>query len=209
MVLKFQHFNHLVSSTLVAKQACETVQSFNWAAGGSDKCRMSKAINVYSIPELQQTLDEALPVTFARLQYKQSFKLIDAKLAVGYSISVVAAVSFLVDKKFKFDEVLGWQKLLVAAYAVLSLLFWYFTKYVEKGVTYEGSKLGGDKVAVKTRFEKNEPVYLVEFVKEGGNEIKTGLPVEKVFNEAGYLQTDLLFGWLKEQLEILDSKKEQ
>ncbi|QLL32399.1 hypothetical protein HG536_0C05680 [Torulaspora globosa] len=170
---------------------------------------MSKAINVYSIPELQQTLDEALPGTFARLQYKRSFRLIDTKLAVGYSIAAVAAVSFLLDKKFQFSEVLGYQQLLLAAYAVLSLAFWYFTRYVEKGVTYEGTKPDGEKITVKTRFANNEPVYLVQFVKEGGAELETRLAANKVFSEAGYLQTDLLFGWLKEQLETLGRKKLQ
>lgn len=68
---------------------------------------MSKPINVYSIPELRQTLDEALPATFARLKYKQSFQLIDAKLVLGYSMAAIAAGSFLLDKKFKYSEVVG------------------------------------------------------------------------------------------------------
>lgn len=170
---------------------------------------MSKAINVYSIPELQQTLDEALPGTFARLQYTQSFGLIDTKLAIGYSIAAVAAVSFLLDKKFKFDEVLSYQKGLLATYAVLSLAFWYFTKYIEKGVTYSGIKPSGEKVVVKARFEKKEPLYLVEFSNGDGKELKTSLSATKVFNEAGFLQTDLLFEWLKDQMEILSSKKAQ
>lgn len=170
---------------------------------------MSKAINVYSIPELQQTLDEALPGTFARLQYKQRFRLIDTKLGIGYSIAAVAAVSFLLDKKFKFDQVLGYQRVLLAVYAVLSVGFWYFTKYVERGVVYEGSRPNGEKIVVKTRFEKNEPVYLVKFVKDCGAELETRLAANQVFNEAGYLQTDLLFDWLKRQLETLSSKKQQ
>ncbi|QLQ79919.1 hypothetical protein HG537_0C05680 [Torulaspora globosa] len=168
-----------------------------------------KAINVYCIGELQQTLDEALPGTFERLGYRQSFRLVDTRLAIGYSIAGVAALSFVLDKKFQFSQVLGYQQLLVTAYAVLSLVLWYFTKYVEKGVTYEGLKSNGEKIVVKTRFEKNEPVYLVKFAKEGTSELETRLAANQVFNEAGYLQTDLLFEWLKAQLETFGSKKQQ
>lgn len=168
---------------------------------------MSKPINVYSIPELRQTLDEALPGIFARLNYKQHFRLIDVKLAFGYSIAVVAAISFLLDKKFNYDDVLIYQKLLVGLYTILSAVFWYFTKHVEKGITYVGINKDGEKLVVKTHFEKREPVYLIDLIKGGETKLSSGLPVNKVFNEAGYLQSDLLFQWLSEQLKTLDSKK--
>lgn len=170
---------------------------------------MSKPINVYAIPELRQALDEALPSTFARLKYKQSFKLIDAKLALGYSMAAVAAVSFLLDKKFKYSEVLAYQKILLVAYGGLSVLYWYFTKYIEKSTIYKGKSPEGKKVSVKTRFEKKEPVYLVDFHQDDNAHLSVGLPVTEVFNEAGYLQNELLFQWLESQLKVLNSKKSQ
>ncbi|CCE91695.1 signal peptidase complex subunit SPC2 TDEL_0D01110 [Torulaspora delbrueckii] len=170
---------------------------------------MSKPINVYSIPELRQTLDEALPATFARLKYKQSFQLIDAKLVLGYSMAAIAAGSFLLDKKFKYSQVVGYQKALLVIYGGLSVLYWYFTKYIEKSTVYEGRSPAGEKVSVKTRFEKKEPIYLVDFRLDDKTEVSVGLPATEVFNEAGYLQNELLFQWLERQLKVLSSKKSQ
>ncbi|GAV52594.1 hypothetical protein ZYGR_0AG05850 [Zygosaccharomyces rouxii] len=168
---------------------------------------MSKPINVYSIPELRQTLDETLPGIFARHEFKQSFRLIDIKLVIGYGIAVVAAASFLLDKKFEFDEVLTYQKILVGSYMILSTVYWYFTKFVQKGITYEGVNKKGTSIAVKTFFENNEPLYHITFMTQGDYDLKTALPVNKVFNEHGYLQTDLLYQWIGEQLTTLETKK--
>lgn len=168
---------------------------------------MSKPINVYSIPELRQTLDEALPGIFMRHEFNQSFRLIDTKLVIGYGIAVVAAASFLLDKKFEFEQVLVYQKILVGSYMVFSTLYWYFTKFVQKGITYEGIDKKGTSIAVKTSFENNEPLYQVTFVTQDAFELKTALPVNKVFNEYGYLQTDLLYQWIGQQLVVLNTKK--
>ncbi|CAR26608.1 hypothetical protein ZYGR_0H04260 [Zygosaccharomyces rouxii] len=168
---------------------------------------MSKPINIYSIPELRQTLDEALPGIFSRYEFNQSFRLIDSQLVIGYGIALVAAASFLLDKKFEFEEVLTYQKILVGSYMVLSTVYWYFTKFVQKGITYEGVNKKGTSIAVKTFFENNEPLYHITFMTQDDFDLKTALPVNKVFNEHGYLQTDLLYQWIGQQLTILETKK--
>lgn len=167
----------------------------------------NKPINVYSIPELRQTLDEALPDVFARHEFKQSFRLIDTKLVIGYGIALVAAASFLLDKKFEFNDVLMYQKILVGSYMVLSTLYWYFTEFVQKGITYEGVNKKGTSIAVKTYFENNEPLYHVDIMTQGKFDLKTALPVNKVFNEHGFLQSDLLYQWIGQQLTTLETKK--
>ncbi|SCU90394.1 LAME_0E08350g1_1 [Lachancea meyersii CBS 8951] len=167
---------------------------------------MSKPINVYSTPELRQTLDEALPATFQRLGFKQSFQLIDTKLILGYSIAVVAGISFLLDKKLKYDESLTYQKLLVAAYALLSGVFWCFCKYVEKGVKYSGSSKDRT-IVVKTKMEKYSVDYHVT-VQDEDRSVEVILPANTVFNEAGYLQSDRLFEWFEQQLDSLAKKAE-
>ncbi|QLG73119.1 hypothetical protein HG535_0E02030 [Zygotorulaspora mrakii] len=170
---------------------------------------MSKPINSYSIPELRQTLDESLPVVFAKLNYKQSFGLIDGKLSIGYLIAVVAAASFFLDKKFAYKEVVGYQTLLVGAYTILSIAFWYYTKYVEKGIKYIGIKKDGNRLYVKTDFEDGRPEYQVELKNGKGVELKIALPVNEVFNEAGYLQNNLFYQWVEKQVKNLETKKTQ
>ena len=126
----------------------------------------AKPINVYSIPELNQALDEALPSVSRDYNYERSYALLDAKLYIGYSIAVVAGLSFFLDKKFERDQIVTYQKLLVGAYFVLSLLFWYFSRFIEKGIVYVGKRRGTkEEIYVKTKFEKNEPLYLVELVR--------------------------------------------
>ncbi|CAI4035430.1 hypothetical protein SMKI_13G0780 [Saccharomyces mikatae IFO 1815] len=175
----------------------------------------AKPINVYSIPELNQALDEALPSIFARLNYERSYGLLDTKLYIGYSIAVVAGLSFFLDKKFERAEIVVYQKFLVGAYFVLSLMFWYFSRFIEKGTVYVGKKRDTkDEIYVKTKFENNEPLYLVELIqkKKGSNtkkELKAQLKVNKVFNESGYLQNEGLFKWFSEQHDVLITKKNE
>ncbi|AQZ18325.1 SPC2 (YML055W) [Zygosaccharomyces parabailii] len=170
---------------------------------------MPKPINVYSTQELRQTLDEALPGVFARYGYKQSFGLIDTKLFIGYASALVAGISFLLDKKFKYEECLPYQVVLVGSYIILSIVYWYFVQYVQKGVTYEGVSKDGNKLSVKTHFENADPLYHVSLLSSDNSEITTALPANKVFTEAGYLQTDLLYEWVGQQLNVLDAKKKQ
>ncbi|EJS42527.1 spc2p [Saccharomyces arboricola H-6] len=175
----------------------------------------TKPINVYSIPELSQSLDEALPSVFTRLNYERSYALLDTKLYIGYSIAVVAGLSFFLDKKFERPEIVVYQKLLVGAYIALSLIFWYFSRFIEKGTVYVGKKKDTkEEIYVKGKFENNEPVYLVELIQkknEDGSEknLKAKLEVNKVFNEGGYLQNDVYFKWFSEQLDVLNSKKNE
>ena len=121
--------------------------------------------------------------------------------------------SFFLDKKFERSEIVLYQKLLVGAYVVLSLMFWYFTRFVEKGTVYTGKNRDTkEEIYVKTKFEKKEPVYLVELIqkKKGDGskkDLKTKLEVNKVFNEFGYLQNEVLFKWFSEQLNVLTTKK--
>ena len=144
--------------------------------------------------------------------YTESFKLTDTKLYIGYSIVVVSAVSFLLDKQLGHRNVIPYQQGLVAAYIILSSLFWYFKKYVEKSITYVGNeKKTDDKISICTRYEECEPKYFVTFVKndEESSKLEVVLETTKVFNEAGYLQTDLLYNWFSEQLKIISLKKKE
>ncbi|CCD24785.1 signal peptidase complex subunit SPC2 NDAI_0D04720 [Naumovozyma dairenensis CBS 421] len=172
---------------------------------------MSKPVNVYSTPEVAKVLDEALPSVLETLNYKESFKLIDIKLIIGYSIAAVAGTSFLLDKKLGHKNVIAYQEILVACYFFLSALLWYFKKYIEKSVTYTGQhSQNGSKIAISTSYEEAEPKYYVTFVKNDtkDEEFKRVLETTKVFNEAGYLQTKLLHDWFQEQLDTIEIKKD-
>lgn len=149
----------------------------------------------------------ALPAVFSRLGYTQSFALVDTKLIIGYSIVAVAAISFLIDKKIAWDDSILYQKILVGLYFVFCAVFWYFNKFIEKGTTYQGVKKS-DHITVKTKFQPYTPVFKATFADNHGNSLTTELSSTKVFNEEGYLQFDLLYKWFQDQVEILQTKKQ-
>lgn len=168
---------------------------------------MSKPVNVYSISEVSQNLDENLPELFGRLGYTETFELVDQKLLIGYSIAFVAGVSFLIDKKFVHDDIVHYQQCLVVMYVILSVIFWYFKKYIEKSTVYTGKK-DSKKVKVKTTFQDAEPLYKMTLIDNDNKTVEKSLEINKVFTEAGYLQSDLFLDWIKQQLATLDNKKE-
>ncbi|CCH62150.1 hypothetical protein TBLA_0G02080 [Henningerozyma blattae CBS 6284] len=185
---------------------------------------MSKPINVYSIPELRQALDEALPITLKRLNYTQSHLFQDIKLGLGYSMGLIAATSFLLDKKFKWNQTLFYQKLLVGLYFILSITFWIFNHFIEKGLTYQGiNKKDSIKLKIMSRLIENNsrgnsnndtPIYQIHFKlinvnnsTEKNNELTSELLVTKIFSEQGYLQTNLFYEYLNDQINLLKEKK--
>lgn len=171
---------------------------------------MNAPVNPYSISEVAQRLDDEVPSVFQRLGYKQSFKLIDSKLLIGYSIAIVAAISFLLDKQYGHVNVRGYQTVLFISYLALSSIFWYFKKYVEANIIYSGTKKN-ELVHFKSIFKEGYPIYQVVITKKIDNiekDLKIDLNIEKMFNEFGYLQSETFYNWVKEQLETFDSKKD-
>lgn len=174
---------------------------------------MSKPVNVYSIGEVAQRLDDEVPIVFHRLGYEQSFKLIDTRLFIGYSIAIVAGISFILDKKFGHNDVIQYQRILVIAYFVLSFIFWYFKKFVEGSTLYIGkNNKDNTTIIFKRDYKEAVPIYKTVFIlKDKQNQSKSSnidLQINKVFNENGYLQTELFFQWVKKQVENMESKKD-
>lgn len=167
---------------------------------------MSKPINVYAVPEVRKALDEALPEIFSRLGYTQTFKLIDTKLILGYSLVVFAAASFLLDKKLPWEQSKPYQQVLVALYMILSAVQLWFNKFVEKGTVYQGVKKNGT-VSVGAKYKKHSHEFHVSITNRKGRSLELDTTFTKFFNEQGYMQSDILFNWFKEQLEALGSKK--
>ncbi|CDO93505.1 unnamed protein product [Kluyveromyces dobzhanskii CBS 2104] len=167
---------------------------------------MSKPINVYSVPDARKTLDEAIPEIFSRLGYSQKFKLIDTKLVLGYSLIVFAAASFFIDKKIPWEQSKKYQQILVILYAIVCGVQLWFSKFVEKGTVYQGVKKS-DKISVGAKYKKYSPEF--QFIISNGKSRKVELDTTytKFFSEEGYLQSEILFSWFKEQLQTLESKK--
>ncbi|BAO38240.1 signal peptidase complex subunit SPC2 [Kluyveromyces marxianus] len=167
---------------------------------------MSKPINVYAVSEARQAFEEALPGIFSRLGYTQTFKLIDTKLFLGYSLVVFAAASFLLDKKLTWEESKQYQLILVSLYAVVCGVQWWFNKFVEKGIIYQGTNKD-NKISIGAKFKKNSHEFHIYIADSTNQRVELETSFTKFFNEQGYLQTELLYNYFKQQTEQLVSKK--
>jgi len=168
---------------------------------------MSKPVNVYSISEVSQTLNENLPDVLGRLGYTETFELVDQKLLIGYSVAGVAAISFIIDKQFVHKDIVKYQQYLVGFYCGLSVIFWLFKKYVEKSVVYSG-KNDTETIKVKTSYEDAKPLYTVTLISNNKKTFVSRLEINKVFNKEGYLQSELFMEWVKQQLATLSNKRQ-
>lgn len=95
------------------------------------------------LADLKNTTDDALPVyltTLPKGAFKQSHRLTDVRLALGYTAVAIAGVLFY------FDWTLGWDKTkvytgpAVLAYFLLNGVFTYWIWAVEKGIVFAGSR---------------------------------------------------------------------
>ncbi|KAL3232297.1 Signal peptidase complex subunit 2 [Nakaseomyces bracarensis] len=162
---------------------------------------MSKRINVYSSSEAAQTLDEMLPSVFSRLGYKEDHTFLDIKLVFGYTMSLLAVGSFLLDKKFAYKETLNYQVILTVTYFTLSLCLYIYNKTVVKGTTYAGVSKDGKKVKVCTSIGNADPNYKVTIDRsDRKSSLSTVLPINTVFTVNGTLQNEILVNWFKDQL---------
>jgi hypothetical protein len=97
-------------------------------------------IAVYSLPDLKNTSDDALPNYLNSLGFKQEHTLTDVRLALGYSAVVIAGVLFYFDWKFGWDETKPYTLPAVVIYFLLNGVFTYWLLWVEKGIVYVGTK---------------------------------------------------------------------
>lgn len=96
--------------------------------------------------DLKNTSDDTIPVYLNSLKFKQSHRLTDVRLALGYSALIVAGACFAWDYKLGFDSTKYYTAAAVALYTVLNtaLTLWIWKK--EKGVVYVGTAPSGETV---------------------------------------------------------------
>lgn len=156
--------------------------------------------NTSSIVDLRTAVDDFLPLCMERLGYRQSFALIDLKIALGYLTVAIAGFLFYLDKKMSFADTYYIIAGAVATYFVVSSVLYFFTsgpKY--KNNKYIGHK-GLQKVAVFTWTKGYEPVYHVKVVTDD----KFDGAVEK---EVSFTEMFDAFGFLNEEAALAQLSK--
>ncbi|MCJ1404164.1 hypothetical protein MMC11_007389 [Xylographa trunciseda] len=120
---------------------------------------MASPIAVYSLPDLKNTTDDALPNYLTSLDFKQSHFLTDVRLAFGYSAVVIAAVTFGFDYKLGWDETKEYTYWAVIAYFLLNGVLTLWIWFAEKGKIFQGVTTNGTLLTIASSVTKHNPMY--------------------------------------------------
>ncbi|KAL2129029.1 hypothetical protein VTI74DRAFT_8325 [Chaetomium olivicolor] len=140
-------------------------------------------VTVYNLADLKNTTDDAIPNYLNSLRFRQSHRLTDVRLALGYSAFFLAAACFAWDYKFGFDATKYYTAAAVALYTLLNSALTVWMLYVERGTVYVGTAPSGETVRIRTATRKNVPNYevTIEVERKGGP--KDVLKISRAFTE--------------------------
>ncbi|KAI3331657.1 microsomal signal peptidase 25 kDa subunit-domain-containing protein [Xylariaceae sp. AK1471] len=118
-------------------------------------------ITVHNLADLKNTSDDAIPNYLNSLKFKQDHRLIDTRLALGYTSFAIAAACFLWDYKLGFESTKWYTAAAVALYSIVNTALSVWLSFVEKNTVYQGTAPDGTKISVATSTKKNVPTYHV------------------------------------------------
>lgn len=165
-------------------------------------------ISVYSVPDLKNTTDDALPNYLTSLHYKQDHRYTDVRLALGWTAVIIAGVLFYFDWKLGWDATKAYTLPAVVTYFILNGAFTYWMWFVEKGIVFAGER-EGKKIVLSTSTKKHTGVYYLTArytsSKEGSawKEIKAEAPFTRWFTEDGVLVAKPFQQWLASEVPVI------
>ncbi|KAK9467223.1 signal peptidase complex subunit 2 [Lipomyces arxii] len=171
---------------------------------------MSKPkVNLNSIPDLKNATDDEIVKILETKGFKQTFTLIDVRLAIGFLSVFVAAAVGGYDYYVGFEAAKYYTTIGVATYFVLNTILTSWLMFVEKGTFYQGFK-SSHKISVKSFTKKYTPVYEIH-VSSKFKSIDAKLQFTEYFNTDGEIVNQPLERWLDTLLASLvaDSSKKQ
>ncbi|KAF2806839.1 SPC25-domain-containing protein [Mytilinidion resinicola] len=115
-------------------------------------------IAVHSLADLKNTTDDALSNYLTSIKFQRSHRLIDVRLALGYSAVILAGGLFYFDWKHGPQASKPYAGPAVAAYFALNAVFSYWVWMVEKGCIFEGNNTTGN-VRILSTSKKYDPTY--------------------------------------------------
>ncbi|KAK3311229.1 microsomal signal peptidase 25 kDa subunit-domain-containing protein [Chaetomium strumarium] len=140
-------------------------------------------ITVYNLADLKNTSDDAIPNYLNSLKFRQSHRLTDVRLALGYSAFALAAACFGWDFKFGFESTKYYTAAAVAAYTLLNGALTLWMLYVERGTVYVGTAPSGETLRISTSTKKNVPTYFVTVEVQEKDGKKEVLKISRAFTE--------------------------
>ncbi|KZF23807.1 putative signal peptidase complex component [Xylona heveae TC161] len=169
-------------------------------------------IAVYSLSDLKNTTDDALPNYLNSLKFKQSHYLSDVRLALGYSAVAIAGGTFYFDYTLGFEKTKGYTLWAVILYFILNSVFTYWIWAVERGTVYVG-EWRGTQVKLQSHVKKHTPVYdlAVQYKppkasSKAGSEwkrVETSAPFNTWFSADGAFVAKRFQQWLATEIPVI------
>ncbi|KAJ2906083.1 hypothetical protein MKZ38_003120 [Zalerion maritima] len=137
----------------------------------------SDKIAVYNLADLKGTSDDALPNYLNSLKFAQSHKLVDVRLALGYTAFAISAVCFAWDYKLGFENTKLYTTIAVALYTIINGILTLWIMFKEKGIVYVGTAPSGETITISSSTTKNVPIYNITVTLSSP---KKGVPDETI-----------------------------
>ncbi|KAI4202367.1 MAG: hypothetical protein LQ350_002585 [Teloschistes chrysophthalmus] len=170
-------------------------------------------VSVYSLSELKNTTDDALPNYLTSLKFKQSHFLTDVRLGLGYSAVAIAGIAFWADHKLGWDATKHWTLLAVVAYFILNGALTYWIWGVEKGKVFTG-EINDTLISIASSVNKHKPIYnlRVRYEKQGKKpqQLNISAPFTRWFDSDGFFVATPFQQWLASEIPVIgeaDPKK--
>lgn len=139
----------------------------------------------------------------SELGYDESFKLIDTKLALGYSTVIIAGLLYYIDKKYSFQEAYNVTAISVVVYFLISGILSYL-KWTNKDVKYVGYTPKGRKITISGWTENYDAIYKTRIVIDNQSPVQADFEFGKFFDILGYFNRDAFLALLKMEIEKKD-----
>lgn len=165
-------------------------------------------ISVYSVPDLKNTTDDALPNYLTSLKFKQDHRYTDVRLVLGWTAVLIAGALFYFDWKFGWDATKAYTLPAVVAYSILNGAFTYWIWFVEKGIVFVGER-EGRKLVLSTSTKKHKGVYYLtaQYQPAKGSqewkEVKTEALFTRWFTADGYFVAKPFQQWLASEVPAI------
>ncbi|KAK3192222.1 hypothetical protein K4F52_001852 [Lecanicillium sp. MT-2017a] len=151
---------------------------------------MAEKISLYNLADLKNTSDDAIPNYLNSLKFKQSHRLQDIRLALGYGAFTIAALCFLWDYQLGWDSTKHFTAAAVVLYTIINGALTFWMSMVEKDIVYEGTAPSGEKLTIASSTKKCDPTYnlTVTVSPKSGKptKIEVSKPFAGWFDEVGY-----------------------
>ncbi|KAL8952942.1 MAG: hypothetical protein Q9222_001161 [Ikaeria aurantiellina] len=170
-------------------------------------------ISVYSLSDLKNTTDDALPNYLNSIKFKQSHYYADVRLALGYSAVIIAAITFYADYKLGWDATKFWTLWAVIAYFILNGALTYWIWGVEKGTIFTGD-YNNTHISIASSVNKHKAIYTLQVshneLGKQNQTMKLSAPFTRWFDSDGYFVTKPFQQWLASEIPPIakaDSQK--